>query len=132
MAVSASNITESSFEWRASTKSGMAARPRRMPIARAALARASVPEPVRDQFAERGDDFRSNFNISVDHLIVGIGELCLDRGSDALQSAAEAGFEIARQVNVHQAVGRANFDFRIGVGAKLDQGIDRFRARRFR
>ena len=98
------------------------------PIARAALARASMLAPTARQLAQRRDHVRPHLHVGVDDLIVGVAELRLNGVADALEGSAHPGLDVARQVHVDQAVGRADLDFGIAVARRDHQRIDRLGA----
>ena len=50
--------------------------------------------------------------------------MALDARSHALERAAEPGLHISRQIEIHQTIGGANLDLRIGVVGSLDQWIE--------
>jgi len=95
-----------------------------MPQARAALARASIAVAPEASFAQRGDNFRPDLDVGIDHLVVGIGELRREDVANAAQRGAEARAHIAREVEIHQSIGRADVYFGVAIAGGLEERVE--------
>ena len=75
--------------------------------------------------AEAGDHFGANLYPRIDDLIVCVREMALDGGSRASEGRCQATtcLHVSGHVEVHQAVGGADLDFRIDVPEGLDQRV---------